>query len=334
MHRPDLDFPDMGMGHDSSAHELHLASTRGDLEAVKFLTEEKKLNPLQEDKDERNAIYCAAKGGQLAVLKYFIEQGHNPASQCSTGRAAGYTPLHAAARYNHLELVQYLIDEQHVDPMCQANDGSTPLHKACHDDNMDVVIYLVNAMSKYLPLKDVVSCRGKDGKTPLHTAALYGQLKIVKYFITELNCDPNIVQTGEHHGRPTKCGGRIALHSAAQNGHLHMVKFLIEDQHCDPSHCDYEKVTPMHVAAGKGHLAVVRYLTLEQHCDPMCTDKDNNTPLHWTARDGGHLQVVRFMIETLHCPPDIRGQKNRTPLDIARRYGHHHVVKYLESIMS
>ena len=95
--------------------------------------------------------------------------------------------------FNHLELVQYLVAEQQVDPMCQNINGSTPLHIACHRDNIDVVIYLVNAMSKYLPLKDVVSCRGKDGQTPLHAAALYGQLKIVKYFITELNCDPNIV---------------------------------------------------------------------------------------------------------------------------------------------
>ena len=116
------------------------------------------------------------------------------------------------------------------------------------------------------------------------SAALFGQLKIVKYFITELNCDPNIVMTGEHHGRPTKCGGRIALHNAAQKGHLHVVKFLIEDQHCDPSHCDYKKVTPLHMAAQSGHLAVVQYLTLEQHCDPLCTSKNNNTPLHHAAR--------------------------------------------------
>jgi ankyrin repeat protein len=323
----------MGMGHDSSsAHELRRASQKGDLKAVKYLTEEKRLNPLQEDEDGRNAIYCAAKGGQLAVLKYFIEdQGHNPAS-AGSGSRAGWTPLHVAALYDHLELVRYLIAEQQVDPMCQTERGDTPLHQACRDDNnMDVIVYLVNAMSQHLPLKDVVSCRGKDGHAPLHTAALYGQLKIIKYFITELNCDPSIVITGEHHGRTTKCGGRITLHGAAQRGHLHVVKFLVEDQHCDPSHCDYEKVTPLHKAAQHGHLAVVQYLTLEQHCDPLCTNIWNNTPLH-AAAIRGHLEVVRFMIETLHCPPDVRGQHNMTPLEQARSQGHHHFVKYLESL--
>ena len=324
----------MGMGHGSrSAHIiLRLASQTGNLEAVIYLTEDKRLNPLREDKRGRNAIYCAAKGGQLAVLKYFIEnQGHNPAS-AGSGSRAGWTPLHVAAQFNHLELVQYLIAEQQVDPVCHAEDGSTPLHKACFDDdNMDVIVYLVNAMSQHLPLKDVVSCRGKDGKTPLQIAALEGQLKIVKYFINELNCDPSIETTGEHHGRPTIGGGRIALHAAAQRGHLHVVKFLVEDQHCDSSHCDYEKVTPLHLAAQHGHLAVVQYLTLEQHCDPLCTDSKNNTPLHLAALRG-HLKVVRFMIETLHCPPDVRGEHNMTPLEIARSRGHHHVVKYLESL--
>ena len=324
----------MGMGHASnSASELHQASKKGDLKAVKYLTEEKRLNPLQEDKDGRNAIYCAAKGGQLAVLKYFIEnQGHNPASAGSTGSRAGWTPLHIAAQCNHLELVRYLIAEQQVDPMCQTEGGSTPLHQACHDDNnMDVVVYLVNAMSQHLPLKDVVSCRGRDGKTPLQSAALYGQLKVIKYLITKLNCGPSIVQTGEHHGRPTGGGGRIALHDAAQRGHLHVVKFLVEDQHCDPSHCDYEKATPLHLAAKHGHLTVVQYLTLEQHCDPMCTNSKNDTPLHAAALHG-HLEVVRFMIETLHCPPDVTGYRNETPLDTACSRGHHHVVKYLESL--
>ena len=333
MHRPDLDDPDMGMGCDFDGHKLCQASYKGDLKAVKFLTEKKLLNPLHEDKEGRNAIYHAAKGGQLGVLKYFIEErGHNPASQCSTGRHAGWTPLHVAAQLNHLKLVQYLVAEQQVDPMCQTDSGDTPLHKTCHyDDNIDVVIYLVNAMSEYLPLKDVAGCRNKDGATPLHYAALRGQLKIVKYFITELNCDPNIVITGEHHGRPTKGGGRIALHNAAQRGHLHVVKFLIEDQHCDPSHCDYEKVTPLSLAAERGHLDVVQYLTLEQHCDPLCTNKKNDTPLHHAARCG-HLQIVKFLIETLHCPPDVRGRLNSTPLEQARSHGHHHVVKYLESV--
>ena len=88
----------MGIGDESSGHELHLVSQKGDLEEVKRLTEEKELNPLQKDKDGMNALHYAARGGQLCVLKYFIEeQGHNPASQSSVGGLAEWTPLHFAA---------------------------------------------------------------------------------------------------------------------------------------------------------------------------------------------------------------------------------------------
>ena len=104
-------------------------------------------------------------------------------------------------------------------------------------------------MIEYLLLEDVISCRSGNGRTPLHTAALKGQLKIVQYVITDLNCNPNIMVTVEHHRWISKGGGRIPLHSAARGGHLHIVKYLIEDQHCDPSHLDNEKVTPLHTAA-------------------------------------------------------------------------------------
>ena len=162
----------------------------------------------------------------------------------------------------------------------------------CIRDSIDTVHYLVNEMSKYLPLKDVVTFRGIQGQAPVHIAALYGHLEIVKFFVTELNCDPNIMIT-------SNVPGRILLHNAAQGGHLHIVKFLIEVQNCNPLHLDKNKVTPLHLAAGKGHLDVVKYLTLEQHCDPLCTDKDKNTPLHYAVRDAGCLEAVSYTHLTL-----------------------------------
>ena len=177
----DSDF-DMGMGpgetHHSTKNELHLASYRGDLEEVKVLVEEKGLNPLQKGGPNGvNALHYAAGGGQLAVLKYFVkERGCNPASQSNRG----WTPLHYAARYNHFEVVQCLVDELQMDPMCQTELGSTPLHTACAGGaDIAVVEYLVQAMSKYLPLEDVVRCKGKGGHAPVHTAALFGHLEII-----------------------------------------------------------------------------------------------------------------------------------------------------------
>ena len=186
---------------DSNRHKLHQASYRGDLEEIKkILTTEKNLNPLQKAGDYaygQNALHSAAQGGQLGVMKYFVEErGCNPASQDDSG----WTPLHYAARLNNLDLFQYLVDGLQVDPMCQTNSGYTPLHTSCMGGNIDVVKYIVNAMTKYLPLEDVIMCRNEDRDTAVHIAATYGHLDIIKFFNTKLNRDLLI----------TDSGGRIA----------------------------------------------------------------------------------------------------------------------------
>ena len=113
-----------------------------------------------------------------------------------------------------------------------------------------LVTYLINALSKYLPIEDVLGCKGENGWSPLHFAAYNGKLEIIKLLITKFNSDPLM----------TSDRGRIALHYAAQEGHLHTVKFFVEQIKCNPSHMDKNKLTPLHLAAGKGHLDIVKYL--------------------------------------------------------------------------
>ena len=310
-----------------SETELHIASERGDLKKVKEVTEKWRFDRLEKEGIfGRNALHCAAWGGQLRVLRYFIEEkGCNPASQ----DIRGATPLHYAAAGKHLDIVRYLVAEQQMDPLSCAHNGTTPLHLASQAGDINVVRYLVNELSKFLPLRNIVTSRGIGGANPIHFAALKGHLQLVEYFITDLKCDPNIALPVQYQGRTTGVGGRIALHSAAQGGHLHIIKYLVEQCKCNPSHLDSERVTPLHLAAQCGHLEVVQYLTLKQHCDPLCIATDNNTPLHDASRCG-HLKLVKFFVEVLHCPPNIRGQHNGTPRKMARSHGHHHVVEYLK----
>ena len=87
---------------DASGPKLHQASCRGRLDEVKQLTEEKKLNPLQKDKNNNTALHCAAKGGHLNIMKYFIEE-RSLIPVCLGWHR--HTPLHDAAYNKHLELV-------------------------------------------------------------------------------------------------------------------------------------------------------------------------------------------------------------------------------------
>ena len=48
--------------------ELHCAARRGDLDTVRFLTEEKHQDPLQKDEKGDTALHAAAEGGSLEVF--------------------------------------------------------------------------------------------------------------------------------------------------------------------------------------------------------------------------------------------------------------------------
>ena len=94
---------------DSSGLELHRASHRGELDEVKRLIEEKKLNPLLKNKNNDTALHLAAIGGHLNIMKYFIEE------KCLVPACLGWTgqtPLHHVAYKRQLELVRYLVVEQ------------------------------------------------------------------------------------------------------------------------------------------------------------------------------------------------------------------------------
>ena len=68
-----------------------------------------------------------------------------------------------------------------MDPLCCADDGSTPLHLASQTGDINIVRYLVNELSKFLPLKDIITSRDINGDAPIHRAALNGHLEIIKH---------------------------------------------------------------------------------------------------------------------------------------------------------
>ena len=90
-------------------------------------------------------------------------------------------------------------------------------------------------------------------------AALNGYMDITQFFISNQNCDPNILVKN----------GKTPLHCAVHLDHLHIVKYLIDEQGCNPSCLDKHKCTLLHYAAMQGHLDIVKFLTVEKHCDSV-----------------------------------------------------------------
>jgi len=71
-------------------------------------------------------VHLACKGGSLSILKMVLEK-----SLCKVGceGSHGNSLLHYAARYGHLEMMQFLIDEGN-DVNAENQLTETPLHLA------------------------------------------------------------------------------------------------------------------------------------------------------------------------------------------------------------
>lgn len=78
--------------------------------------------PIKIGPDEN--LWTLASDGKLAAVRYLIESGAHGANDSDE---FGYTPLHAAASYGHLELAEYLLAKG-ADPGLVDPDGDGPLH--------------------------------------------------------------------------------------------------------------------------------------------------------------------------------------------------------------
>ena len=70
-----------------------------------------------------------------------------------------YTPLHYAAEYGHLSIVEYLVNQK-ADINAKDENDHTPLHFAAENGHLSVVEYLINQ-------KVDINAKNKIGETPL-----------------------------------------------------------------------------------------------------------------------------------------------------------------------
>jgi len=165
----------------------------------------------------KSKLYEAIKNDDLESVKILLQRGfYND------------YPLRKAARYGHLEVVKYLLEQGadlHV-------DNDYPLRKAARYGHLEVVKYLLEQGADL----------HVDNDYPLRYAAENGHLEVVKYLLEQ--------------GADLHAGDNDALRWAALRGHLEIVKYLVEqgaDLHA-------ENDWALRLAARNSHLEVVKCL--------------------------------------------------------------------------
>mmetsp|Transcript_42486 Transcript_42486/g.92718 ORF Transcript_42486/g.92718 Transcript_42486/m.92718 type:complete len:158 (+) Transcript_42486:34-507(+) len=72
-----------------------------------------------------NNLWEAAGDGQLEAVQQAITAGGYTAMSADEN---GYTPIHAAAAWGHMDMLDWLLAQPGADPCVRDSDGDTPLH--------------------------------------------------------------------------------------------------------------------------------------------------------------------------------------------------------------
>ena len=254
-----------------------------------------------------NAFLATARSGNLGVMRYLVRLGASVEATDDDGATA----LHLAAGAGHLDVVEYLVEEQGLDVAATNDAGDTALDVAAAEGHTAVVAYLEPLAAVAEP--EEVARTPEEARAALdrlgiryweqtfRDSAAAGNLAVVKLFV-DAGKDVN--------------GWK--LHLAARSGHLEVVQYLVE-QGAD--------VGTLHGAAHFGHLSIVKFLVAQ---GANVNAVNNGTALH-NAASSGNLAVVRYLVEQgadVNATNDWGG----TARSLAEKEGHTEVVAYLESV--
>ena len=275
----------------------------------------------------------------------------------------GSTMLHAAAHRGHLEVVEFLLDN---DAFISTVDGVnlTALQIAAENGHLKVVKALYNAGAA-------------ADQTSLHHAAANGRVEVVKYLLKIgvrdrcIRCDGNFywLKTRKHRLQSnvktkniifskqcfentlqiaekihcieenTSNFGELfddkhlifcetALHAAVSAGHVEVVRELISSPPTALTCRDYTGRTALHEAVRKNNSEIVKII-LER--EPALI---HETCDHWQSveqQNETHKSLVLSLEESLEYHGDVC-HCGFTPLHIAARYGHWEIGMYLIEI--
>uniref|UniRef100_A0AAY4B662 Poly [ADP-ribose] polymerase n=1 Tax=Denticeps clupeoides TaxID=299321 RepID=A0AAY4B662_9TELE len=240
----------------------------------------------------------AAKAGDLDTVKQLCTPQN---VNCRDLEGRHSTPLHFAAGYNRVSVVEYLLHHG-ADVHAKDKGGLVPLHNACSYGHYEVAELLVRHGAS-------VNVADLWKFTPLHEAAAKGKYEICKLLLkhgadpTKKNRDGNtpldMVKEGDTDIQDL-LRGDAALLDAAKKGCLARVQKLCSPENINCRDTQGRNSTPLHLAAGYNNLEVAEYL-LEHGADVNAQDKGGLIPLHNAASYGAD-DIRALLMDAM--PPD------------------------------
>ncbi|CAF1195201.1 unnamed protein product [Adineta ricciae] len=301
----------------SNGHTASEMATSSNIRQL-FMNDNDNVTSIPESLDLELQLLEASKSGDLDVVKRILTM--NPMLvNCRDAQGRNSTPLHFAAGYNRLQVVEYLLS-MGADVTARDKGGLVPLHNSCSYGHFEVTALLLNsgASPQTTDLWKV---------TPLHESAIKGKFEICKLLLKH-GADPN--KKNRDGATPLDLvkerdsdiadllRGDSAILELAKKGNLERLRKLITPENVNCRDPQGRNSTPLHLAAGYNHYEIAQLL-LANGCDPNTVDKGGLIALH-NASSFGHVDIATLLINH-HSDVNARDNWSYTPLHEAASKG-------------
>lgn len=338
-HILELFIPPSSKKAEKKAFLLHLAAQSDHLDLVKYLIEEKKVNPaliFEDYQDQEFHIIdkvitpaaLATRHSHLNILKYLLEEQKVSGDITSLVNEITLPDGFAVLRYlmeernadisnTQLKIFLDQVIKDYDDEIFlflitlaeQSHDGTKIIQKALvsailnHD--LDIIKFLIE--KKKATLNVILN---HDGTSHLYFAIKYYSSKTVQYFI-EKGVDPNGICGSDSPSFVNYNKSFSALHFASQQGKLETVKVLVENG-ANTEAVDNKGRTPCDLAAAEDRLDIVEYFI--KHETNLHRSKLKSNPLHAAIM---HLITEPDNIRFQHKKPKPALKKFETRMTLA-----------------
>ena len=239
---------------------LHLACNLGRRDFVEVLLNHRGTTAEVQTESGATALYVAAQNGSTAIANLLYDRA-------LASKSDGWTPIHVAAAFGHLEMVKLLVANK-TDLTVVNSDGNTPLFVAVQNQKTEVVNFLVKNTNAAKTEGQVAS---RSGWGVLHTAVALND-KTLTSLLLEAGLSVN----------ERMAHGDTPLQIALSNQNEEMVNYLLTKK-AAPNMDDGHGTYPLHMAA-KLTNKVFTELLLKYEADIYARDGNKATALHHAAR--------------------------------------------------
>ncbi|KAL1985149.1 hypothetical protein VTN96DRAFT_8171 [Rasamsonia emersonii] len=230
---------------------------------------------MESDQNAKFAIHEAAREGKTSVVESLLNANPKLAKLRDDDERL---PIHWAAAYNRLPIVELLAANKYFDPDETDGSGWTPLMIAASLKNAEG-----DAIIDFLLRKDAdVNMKNNLGQNALHFATSKSNLSTVRTLIAH-KCSARVKDKR----------GQLPLHRAAAVGSIPILKILLEEGKSPVDAADNDGLTALHHAISEGHGDVAIQL-LKAGADPLKRDNEGRYAIE-LAPDS---KVRKYILQT------------------------------------